>query len=253
MRFNRPGCDHRRTLGRDLAGGEAEVRADYAFLQEHGETYFLASMAALLARIVREQGRDQEALDLSVAAEEAAAEHDLDAQVRWRAVRAPILARLGKFNDAKELAESALTIARKTGLPILQADALFDLAVTRLLSDEIDGASAALRRRVRCIAVRATAHRSNISSGGRANIWRNEKARQGRAFILRRNGLPGEEAVFLLDDDDLCDALERWVRLNFGVTGLQHPAVIDAAIDSLSGSALEHTEERPPTSRPSAL
>ena len=131
-------------LAGDLAGGEAEVRADYAFLQEHGETYFLASMAALLARIVREQGRDQEALDLSIAAEEAAAEHDLDAQVRWRTVRAPILARVGKFNEAKELAESALTIARKTGLPILQADALFDLAVTRLLSDEIDGASAAL-------------------------------------------------------------------------------------------------------------
>jgi hypothetical protein len=51
---------------------------------------------------------------------------------------------VGKFNEAKELAESALTIARKTGLPILQADALFDLAVTRLLSDEIDGARAAL-------------------------------------------------------------------------------------------------------------
>ena len=131
-------------LAGDLAGGEAEARADYAFLQEHGETYFLASMAALLARIVREQGRDQEALDLSVAAEEAAAEHDLDAQVRWRAVRAPILARVGKFKEARELAESALTIARKTGLPILQADALFDLAVTRLLSDEVDGASAAL-------------------------------------------------------------------------------------------------------------
>ena len=60
-------------------------------------------MAALLARIVREQGRDQEALDLSVAAEEAAAEHDLDAQVRWRAVRAPILARVGKFSEARNL------------------------------------------------------------------------------------------------------------------------------------------------------
>ena len=40
-------------LAGDLAGGEAEARADYAFLQEHGETYFLASMAALLAWRVR--------------------------------------------------------------------------------------------------------------------------------------------------------------------------------------------------------
>ena len=38
----------------------------------------------MLARAVREQGRDEEALALTRAAEAAAAADDVDAQVQWR-------------------------------------------------------------------------------------------------------------------------------------------------------------------------
>jgi tetratricopeptide (TPR) repeat protein len=93
-----------------------------------GETYRLSTMAALLARIVREQGRDDEALSLSETAQEAAAEDDIDSQALWRSVRAPILARAGEFAKAEELARTAVELVRSTEALMMQADALSELA-----------------------------------------------------------------------------------------------------------------------------
>jgi hypothetical protein len=45
---------------------------------------------------VRAQGRDEEALALTRTAEAAAHDDDVEAQVLWRATRAPILARAGQ-------------------------------------------------------------------------------------------------------------------------------------------------------------
>lgn len=116
------------SLAGDLATAEREARADYEFLESRGETYFLSTLAALLARVVRDQGRDDEALALSKAAEAAAAEDDLDAQVLWRSIRAPIVARAGDCVAAEAFARAALALARTTEIPVLQADALCDLA-----------------------------------------------------------------------------------------------------------------------------
>jgi len=118
-------------LAGDAAAAEREARADYDFLKERGETFFLSTMAALLARAVREQGRDEEALALSQEAEAAAAAHDLDAQVRWRSARAPILARAGRSEEAEQLARAAIELAGKTGAPSLQAETLFGLAIVQ--------------------------------------------------------------------------------------------------------------------------
>lgn len=131
-------------LAGDPATAEREVWPDYAFLEQRGETYFLSTMAALLARAVLDQGRDDEALALSERAEATAAEHDLDAQVLWRSVRAPILARAQRFEDAGRLANDAVELARKTGLPIALADALFGQAVVQVLIDQADRASLTL-------------------------------------------------------------------------------------------------------------
>jgi tetratricopeptide (TPR) repeat protein len=114
-------------LAGDASDAEREIRADYEFLTRRGETYLLSSIAAALGRLVRQQGRDDEALHLSQAAESAAAEDDVDAQVQWRAVRAPILARGGDAVAAQEMARSALHLARAAEAPLLQADALIDL------------------------------------------------------------------------------------------------------------------------------
>lgn len=131
-------------LGTELAAAEAEVRADYEFLLARGETYVRSTMAALLARIVRDQGRDDEALALSRAAEEAAAADDVESQVLWRAIRAPIIARAGDFAHAEELARGALELVRTSESPSLQAEALTELASVLNLAGKVDEAREAI-------------------------------------------------------------------------------------------------------------
>jgi tetratricopeptide (TPR) repeat protein len=111
-----------------LAAAESELRADFEFLRRAGEAYVLSTVAAVLARVVRQQGRDDEALRLSAEAESAAMDDDVDAQVQWRSVRAPILARMGRLQEAEELARHALDLALGAEAPLLQAEAHADLA-----------------------------------------------------------------------------------------------------------------------------
>jgi predicted ATPase/class 3 adenylate cyclase len=153
-------------LAGDLAVAEREARADYEFLERQGETYFLATMAAMLARVVRDQGRDDEALALTQTAEGFAGEDDLDAQVFWRSVRAPILARAGKGHEAETLAVAALELARKTEYLGLQADALFELAVVRQLNGSKQQARDTLAEA--CSAYRAKGDRVSLE---RAEEW----------------------------------------------------------------------------------
>jgi class 3 adenylate cyclase/tetratricopeptide (TPR) repeat protein len=115
-------------LAGDCAAAEAEVRADYEFLAAAGETYYLPTLATLLARLVREQGRDAEALQFTEAAERSAGAEDFDAQALWRSTRAPLVARSGDLVLAERLAREAVELSLRTEIPCLQADALADLA-----------------------------------------------------------------------------------------------------------------------------
>ncbi|QTN24749.1 AAA family ATPase [Rhizobacter sp. AJA081-3] len=126
--------------GGDLALAQREVQADCDFLAAKGETYFLSTMAALLARIARDQGRDDEALALSRTAEEATASDDMESQALWRMVRAPILARAGELLLAEELARNAVELVRRTESPMLQADALAELAAVLAIAERHDEA-----------------------------------------------------------------------------------------------------------------
>jgi len=120
-------------LAGDPAAAERELREDREMLEAMGETYFLSTMVVVLARAVRDQGRDEEALELTRTAEQTAAPDDVDAQVLWRCVRAPILARIGKIEGAEMLAQAALDLARQTEVPGFQATALSELgAVLRI-------------------------------------------------------------------------------------------------------------------------
>ncbi len=116
------------SLAGDLPRAEAEARVDYEFLERQGETFYLATLASLLARVVRDQGRDVDALALTEVAERTAADDDVDAQVLWRSARAPIVARAGSVAAAEAMAREALALARTTEVPTLLADALFELA-----------------------------------------------------------------------------------------------------------------------------
>jgi ATP/maltotriose-dependent transcriptional regulator MalT len=117
---------------------------DYELLLQAGDTYYLAPMAALLARLVREQGRDDEALALTEVAEAASEPDDPDSQALWRSARAPILARSGQLAQAEELARTAVEFVRQTEAPVLQADALADMATVLQIAGKLQDARAAL-------------------------------------------------------------------------------------------------------------
>ena len=82
--------------GGDLARAEREVRADYEFLERAGENYHRQVSPRFLAQIIRDQGRDDEALALLETAEKLSAPNDVQSQALWRCVKAPILARKGE-------------------------------------------------------------------------------------------------------------------------------------------------------------
>jgi tetratricopeptide (TPR) repeat protein len=135
-------------LAGDLQGAEREIMADYEFLAGAGETYFLSTIAAMLSRVVRDQGRDEDALKLSKAAEEAAASDDVESQALWRSIRAPILARAGNLAEAESLARSAVELSQQTDSPQLQADTLSELASVLMLAGRLDEAREAIAKAI---------------------------------------------------------------------------------------------------------
>jgi tetratricopeptide (TPR) repeat protein len=111
----------------DLA--EPVLREAAVVLEGVGETYFLASIAAMLGRAQLDLGRTDEASAQSDRAAELAADDDIDAQSRWRGLRSGILAAIGRSDEAVAVARDAVSLARGTDLPLVTALALSDLAV----------------------------------------------------------------------------------------------------------------------------
>lgn len=131
-------------LAGDLAAAEREASADYRFLSEAGETFFLSTLAALLSRAVRDQGRDDEAMVLSLAAEKVTAADDIDSQVLWRSIRAPMLARAGQLDEAEALARGAVAMVEGGQALAAHADALAELAAVLDIADRAAEAVAAM-------------------------------------------------------------------------------------------------------------
>jgi class 3 adenylate cyclase/tetratricopeptide (TPR) repeat protein len=89
---------------------EIRLRDACARLEQMGEKGYLATRRGCLAETLYAQGRYDEAAELSEQMEVAAIEDptDLDPQIRWRAVRARVLARRGEHARAEALAREAL-------------------------------------------------------------------------------------------------------------------------------------------------
>jgi tetratricopeptide (TPR) repeat protein len=128
----------------DLAAAEDRLRRDVDDLDSVGERWNLSSVAVLLAKVIRERGRDSDALPLLDMAERLASPHDVTSQADWRAVRAPIVARQGKVEDALQLAMTAVELLEKTESPAFKADALCELATVLSLAGKKDEAIEAL-------------------------------------------------------------------------------------------------------------
>ncbi len=108
-----------------------------------GERAFRSTMAATLALVILEQGRDEEAEDLAEVSARLAASGDLLTQIRWRRVRARVLARRAEIQAAEALAREAVAIAEATDFVNDRADALIDLSHVLEASRRCDEAVAA--------------------------------------------------------------------------------------------------------------
>ena len=115
-------------LAGNPAAAEKSARAAYRALEEMGERAFRSTMAASLAVVILEQGRDEEAEDFAELSAQLAASGDLLTQVRWRRVRARVLARRAEIRAAEALAREAVAIAEATDFVNDRADALIDLS-----------------------------------------------------------------------------------------------------------------------------
>ena len=120
----------------DAAGAEAVLRTGYERLAKMGEKALLATTAAMLAHVLYEQRRLDDAWAFTRAAKEATAANDLSAQIMWRAVRARLLARKGEMAEAKRLSAEAVALAAPTDWLTDRADSLLSQAqVLRMAGD----------------------------------------------------------------------------------------------------------------------
>jgi tetratricopeptide (TPR) repeat protein len=118
------------TMAGEHAAAERELRAGYEVVQRAAMrgSYFGMGLREELAQALYALGRYREARELSEESERLSATDDVQAQVQWRAVRAKILAREGRREEAEALARAALALVERTELVLVQAGALLDLA-----------------------------------------------------------------------------------------------------------------------------
>jgi tetratricopeptide (TPR) repeat protein len=136
-------------LDDDLAAAEDMLRSGYLRLEQMGATGPLASVAAMLARVVLLRERGDEAEDLTRTCERIAAPDQLDAQVKWRSIRAIVLARRGDAEEAERLAREAVYQVDKTDQLDSRAEARVDLAEVLRLGGRHGEAGRELDRAIR--------------------------------------------------------------------------------------------------------
>jgi len=128
----------------DPAAAERHLREGYEAFRAMGEQGYLSTIAGMLAEAVYAQGRLDEAQRLTEEAQAAAAPDDIDAQSRWRAIRAQVLARRGRFPAALGLADEAVTLISSTSYAVNHAETLMAQAEVNRLAGRRDQAEASL-------------------------------------------------------------------------------------------------------------
>jgi hypothetical protein len=136
-------------IARDLATAEHHLREAYEAFRAMGEWGGLSSVAAVLAEALYAQGRLEEAQQMTEEAQAAAGPSDIDAQARWRAARAKVLARSGQFPAAWTLLDEAAALVSPTSWPARQAEILVAKAEVGRLAGPPERAEASLRAALR--------------------------------------------------------------------------------------------------------
>jgi class 3 adenylate cyclase/tetratricopeptide (TPR) repeat protein len=151
---------------------ERELRRARDTLQTMGDqaTYF--EIVDMLAQAVYAQGRYDEADELATITERAGMHaEDPSGQIGWRRIRAKVLARAGKPEEAERLAREAVEIVASTDMTNDHADTVMDLAEVLALAGRADDAAAAITQAVELYerkgnAVSAERARERIGAGG---------------------------------------------------------------------------------------
>jgi len=141
-------------LAGDAGAAERELRIGYDTLAAMGETYVRATLAAYLAGVLVELGRDDEAIELTRESETNASGDDVVPQVLWRGARARVFARRGDLTVAVELAHEAVRRAEATDFLDLRAGAFLDLAAVTSDADAAARAAAEYARKGNIVGVR---------------------------------------------------------------------------------------------------
>jgi ATP/maltotriose-dependent transcriptional regulator MalT len=146
----------------DLVTAERELRWAEQVLERMQERAGRSTVAALLAKVLADQGRDDEAEHYTVLSEETTSPHDVISSVTWRGTRARLLARRGELGEGETLAREAVRLAMQTDGLNMRANALLDLAEVLLAGD------AASARRVLEQAIECYEAKGNLVAGARA-------------------------------------------------------------------------------------
>jgi class 3 adenylate cyclase len=127
------------------AAAEPYLRRAYNGFRRMGLDSDTADTAALLARACLALGRDDEADELCSESERLAG-HALKPAIAWRTVRAQLLARAGAHEEARRVAEEAVSIAERTDILVDHGDACLALATVLTSAGDVAGARAAAER-----------------------------------------------------------------------------------------------------------
>jgi class 3 adenylate cyclase/tetratricopeptide (TPR) repeat protein len=158
--YDSSGAKIRRAMGADVAGEIELITGDPSTAGQHlreayqtyramGERGFSRSVAGWLAEALYAQGRLGEAQQMTEEGQAAAAPDDIDAQARWRAVRAKVLAQAGQFSAARALLDEAEALVSPTSWAALQAGILLARAEVDRLAGAPERAEASLRAALR--------------------------------------------------------------------------------------------------------
>ncbi|MDQ4095187.1 MAG: AAA family ATPase [Actinomycetota bacterium] len=141
-------------LAGDPIAAEGEFRRGYEELDRMGDKGFLVTTAAFLARALYEQGRYDEAAELTRISEELTPPEDVTARGDWVSTEAKIVARKGDFERAEKLAREALDIFKEEGQVRDRADALVDLAEVLYLAGRKQEVAGLLEEAIRLYEVK---------------------------------------------------------------------------------------------------
>jgi class 3 adenylate cyclase len=136
-------------IAAEPAAAGQHLREAYEAYRAVGERAHLSSAAGLLAEALYAQDRPGETQQLTEEAQAAAASDDIDAQARWRAARAKVLARAGQFPAAHTLLDEADALVSPTCWAALQAEILLARAEVDRLAGAPERAEASLRAALR--------------------------------------------------------------------------------------------------------